>query len=181
MTMQTKRVARFSSLLLLSLWLVACTTVDIGTPPAIERGAKWALLPMMNHTETPQAGLRAEVIVDGVLRANGVGDLRRYPANLNNETLFEPLDRKQFDAALAWARGAGVRYAVAGAVDEWRYKVGIDGEPAIGVTLQVIDVASGDVLWSGAGGKTGWSREALSAVAQKLIRQLLQPVIGAAR
>ena len=181
MTMQTKRFARFSSLLLLSLWLVACTTVDIGTPPAIERGAKWALLPMMNHTETPQAGLRAEVIVDGVLRANGVGDLRRYPANLNNETLFEPLDRKQFDAALAWARGAGVRYAVAGAVDEWRYKVGIDGEPAIGVTLQVIDVASGDVLWSGAGGKTGWSREALSAVAQKLIRQLLQPVIGAAR
>jgi nucleotide-binding universal stress UspA family protein len=107
--------------------------------------------------------------------------LRRYPANLNNESLFEPLDRKQFDAALAWARGAGARYAVAGAVDEWRYKVGIDGEPAVGLTLQVIDVASGDVLWSGAGGKTGWSREALSGVAQKLIRQLLLPVIGAAR
>lgn len=181
MTMQTLRFTFLKSLLLLPLWLAACTTVDIGAPPAIERGAKWALLPIMNHTETPQAGLRAEVIIDGVLRANGVGDLRRYPANLNNETLFEPLDRKQFDAALAWARGAGVRYAVAGAVDEWRYKVGIDGEPAIGVTLQVIDVANGNVLWSGAGGKTGWSREALSAVAQKLIRQLLQPVIGAAR
>jgi nucleotide-binding universal stress UspA family protein len=166
---------------LLLLWLAACTTVDIGAPPTIERGAKWALLPVMNHTETPLAGLRAEVIVDGVLRANGIADLRRYPANLNNESLFEPLDRKQFDAALAWARGAGARYAVAGAVDEWRYKVGIDGEPAVGLTLQVIDVASGDVLWSGAGGKTGWSREALSGVAQKLIRQLLLPVIGAAR
>ena len=32
-----------------------------------------------------------------------------------------------------------------------------------------------------AGGKTGWSREALSAVAQRLIRQLLVPVIDAAR
>lgn len=167
--------------LLCVLWLGACTTVDIGAPPAIDRGARWALLPMMNHTETPQAGLRAEVIVDGVLRANGIAGLRRYPANLNNESLFEPLERKQFDAALAWAKGAGVRYAVAGAVDEWRYKVGIDGEPAVGVSLQVIDVASGEVLWSGAGAKTGWSREALSAVAQKLIRQLLLPVIGAAR
>ncbi|MBL8385795.1 MAG: penicillin-binding protein activator LpoB [Burkholderiales bacterium] len=161
--------------------LGGCTTVDIGAPPAVERGARWALLPIMNHTETPQAGLRAEVIVDGVLRANGVAGLRRYPAGLNNESLFEPLERKQFDAALAWARGAGARYALAGAVDEWRYKVGIDGEPAVGVTLQVIDVPTGEVVWSAAGGKTGWSREALSAVAQKLIRQLLQPVIGAAR
>ena len=135
----------------------------------------------MNHTETPQAGLRAEAIVEGVLRANGVRDLRRYPAGLNNESLFEPLDRKQFDAALAWAKGAGARYAVAGAVDEWRYKVGIDGEPAVGLALNVIDVASGEILWSGAGGKTGWSRESLSGVAQRLTRQLLLPIIGAAR
>ena len=163
------------------LWLAACTTVDIGPPPAIDRGAKWVLLPIMNHTETPQAGLRAEAIVEGVLRANGVRDLRRYPAGLNNESLFEPLDRKQFDAALAWAKGAGARYAVAGAVDEWRYKVGIDGEPAVGLALNVIDVASGEILWSGAGGKTGWSRESLSGVAQRLTRQLLLPIIGAAR
>ena len=163
------------------LWLAGCTTVDIGPPPAIDRGAKWVLLPIMNHTETPQAGLRAEAIIDGVLRANGVRDLRRYPAGLNNESLFEPLDRKQFDAALAWAKGAGARYALAGAVDEWRYKVGIDGEPAVGLALNVIDVASGEILWSGAGGKTGWSRESLSGVAQRLTRQLLLPIIGAAR
>ena len=163
------------------LWLAACTTVDIGPPPAIDRGAKWVLLPIMNHTETPQAGLRAEAIVEGVLRANGVRDLRRYPAGLNNESLFEPLDRKQFDAALAWAKGAGARYALAGAVDEWRYKVGIDGEPAVGLAFNVIDVASGEILWSGAGGKTGWSRESLSGVAQRLTRQLLLPIIGAAR
>ena len=98
-----------------------------------------------------------------------------------NESLFEPLDRKQFDAALAWAKGAGARYALAGAVDEWRYKVGIDGEPAVGLALNVIDVASGEILWSGAGGKTGWSRESLSGVAQRLTRQLLLPIIGAAR
>ncbi|MGZ5177722.1 MAG: penicillin-binding protein activator LpoB, partial [Burkholderiales bacterium] len=30
-----------------------------------------------------------------------------------------------------------------------------------------------NVVWSGVGGKSGWSRESLSGVAQKLIRQLL--------
>ncbi|MDU7588518.1 MAG: penicillin-binding protein activator LpoB, partial [Acidovorax sp.] len=83
--------------------------------------------------------------------------------------------------ALAWAREQGVRYALAGTVDEWRYKVGVDGEPAAGITLQIIDVQSGDILWSGAGGKSGWSREALSAVAQKLIRELLQAGLSGAR
>jgi hypothetical protein len=80
-----------------------------------------------------------------------------------------------------WARGAGVRYALTGSVDEWRYKVGVDGEPAAGVTLQLVDVASGDVLWAAAGGATGWSREALSAVAQKLMRRLLAPIMPAQR
>ena len=49
------------------------------------------------------------------------------------------------------------------------------------MTLQIIDVASGDILWSGTGGKSGWSREALSAVAQKLIRDLLQSGLAGAR
>lgn len=87
----------------------------------------------------------------------------------------------QSTKALAWAREQGVRYALAGTVDEWRYKVGVDGEPAAGITLQIIDVQSGDILWSGAGGKSGWSREALSAVAQKLIRELLQAGLSGAR
>ena len=46
-------------------------------------------------------------------------------------------------------------------------------EPAVGVALHVRDLQSNAIVWSGVGGRSGWSREALSAVAQKLIRQLL--------
>lgn len=60
-------------------------------------------------------------------------------------------------------------------------KVGVDGEPAAGVTLQIIDVQSGETLWSSTGGKSGWSREALSAVAQQLIRDLLNTGLAGAR
>ena len=163
-----------------ALWLTGCTTMDVGAPPGIDASARWVLLPLMNHTETPQAGLRAEAIVEAVLRTAGRRELRRYPANLNNESLFEPLERKQQEAALAWARAEGARYAVTGAVDEWRYKVGVDGEPAVGVALQLVDVTSGAVIWSAAGGKTGWSRESLSGTAQRLIRDLLRPLAAGA-
>jgi TolB-like protein len=156
--------------------LTACSVTDSARRPSLDANAQWALLPIVNHTETPQAGLRAEAITESLLVARG-RNVMRYPAPLQSETLFEPSDRKAVDQALAWAKKTNARYALTGAVEEWRYKVGVDGEPAVGVTLTIVDVASGATLWSGTGGRTGWSREALSAVAHKLIRQLLSEAL----
>lgn len=161
--------------------LAGCSTIDRSAPPALERQASWVVLPFANNTETPLAGQRAEAIAQALLHAQGVGAIRRAPGTAQKEALFSAGDSRRADEALAWARGQQIRYALAGSVDEWRYKVGVDGEPAAGVTLQILDVASGNVLWSGSGGKSGWSREALSAVAQKLMRELLQAGLANAR
>ena len=40
-------------------------------------------------------------------------------------------------------------------------------------TLQIIDLDHDTVIWSGVGSQSGWSREAVSAVAQKLIKTIL--------
>lgn len=155
--------------------LAACSsTMDVtrkGSPMGTE--ARWALLPIVNHTAEPQAGLRAEAITDSLLRVRGISGLQRYPAELNADSVFAPAERKLVTEAQAWARKERIRYAVTGAVDEWRYKVGVDGEPAVGITLQVIDMQSGQVVWSAAGAKSGWSRQAVSAVAQELLRNML--------
>jgi polysaccharide biosynthesis protein PelC len=164
--------------MLIALSLCSCAVIDqesVSKP--LEKNAKWALLPIVNHTDVPQAGLRAEAITEVLLRSRGIDNLTLYPPTLNQDTLFEPAERKVALDALKWAHEQGVRYAVTGAVDEWHYKVGIDGEPAAGLTLQIIDLAEGDrVVWSAASGKSGWSREALSAVAQKLIKEMLAGV-----
>lgn len=163
-------------LLLLALSLLAgCATVlDHSATPGLDGKAKWALLPLANHTDTPQAGLRGEAITEGLLRSMGVADLAHYPATFTQDALFEPTERKTAEDARRWAKESGARYAVTGAVDEWRYKVGIDGEPAVGVALSIIDLHSGATVWSAVGGKSGWSREALSSVAQKLIKDMLR-------
>ena len=174
------RIAHAVALTGIAMVLAGCSTLQVGKAPMLEHQAKWGILPFANQTETPQAGLRAESITENLMRAEGISNMKKYPAALNTETLFEPADRKQFDAALVWARSNNIKYAIAGSVDEWRYKVGIDGEPAAGITLQLIEVQSGDVLWAASGGSTGWSRESLSGVAQKLIGKLLRPVVTAA-
>lgn len=161
-------------LFLSALLLAACSTTSSmsGSSTPLAAG-RWALLPFVNHTDTPQAALAAEAIVDHLVRARGQATLERYPVTLSKDTLFEPAERKVVEEALAWAKKQGARYALGGSVQEWRYKVGIDGEPAVGVTLELIDLSTGAVVWSAAGAKSGWSREALSAVAQKLLTDLL--------
>lgn len=139
----------------------------------LDPNAKWALLPIANNTDTPQAGLSAEAMVEHQLRARGIENVLRYPATLSRDSLFEPTERKVSEEARVWAKEQGVRFAVLGSVEEWRYKVGIDGEPAVGVTLQVVDLSTERVVWSASGAQSGWSRQALSAVAQNLLTKLL--------
>jgi TolB-like protein len=156
--------------------LAGCSVMNTSSSAGsttLSRDARWVLLPIANHTEVPQAGLRAETITEALLRGRGLKALTTYPATLNTESLMEPAERKVQADAAKWAREQGMRYGVQGAVDEWRYKVGVDGEPAVGIALQVIDLQSGEVVWSAVGARSGWSREALSAVAQKLISDLL--------
>lgn len=183
MTFHHPRLLRLRNLLLASLAMIitACSTLDRGTPPELERQAIWVVLPFSNHTETPLAGQRAEAIAAALLRTSGLTRVKRFTGASQQETLFEANEQKLQDESLAWARQQGARYALSGGVDEWRYKVGVDGEPAVGVTLQIIDVQNGETLWSGTGGKSGWSREALSAVAQQLIRDLLKTGLAGAR
>lgn len=180
MNKQSRRVTRWMAwvgALGAALWLAGCAVTDIGRAPQIARSETMAVLPIVNYTETPQAGLRAEAIAESLLKTGGMANLKRYPASLNPETLFEPAEREAVAKALEWAKGEKVRYALTGAVQEWRYKVGVDGEPAVGISLQLIDVNSGDVVWSATGSDSGWSRSSLSGTAQKLLRRLLSPLM----
>jgi hypothetical protein len=155
-------------------WLVgACSTLEHTAAVQFDRQANWAILPAVNLSDTPQAGLRLENLLENQLRAKGVDNLQRYPVDLGPDLMLDPSDARVREQALQWVGSKGVRYAVAGTVNEWRYKTGVDGEPAVGVTLQVIALPEGRVIYSASGARSGWSREALAAVAQKLTRDML--------
>jgi len=160
------------------LLLAACSTLDTAPSVKVDRKADWVLLPFVNATETPLAGLRAESVTMGLAQSLGIGRIQSYPQNLRDDNLFEAGHGNNTVKALEWAREHGARYALSGTVQEWRYKVGVDGEPAIGLSLQIIDLKNGQVIWSGAGSRSGWSRQTLSGVAQKLIRQMLKAGIS---
>jgi predicted extracellular nuclease len=66
------------------------------------------------------------------------------------------------------AKNNGFKFVITGNVNEFRYKTGIEGEPAVSVTVLIYDSESGEVIWSSTGSATGWSNQSRTTVAQKL-------------
>ncbi len=150
-----------------------CAVHQVQRGPRLDPSSRWVLLPMMNFAETPQAGERSESILATLLRIHGVAGLTQYPVATSDTDLPELDERRRYEAALAWGKSAGFTYGVTGSVQEWRYRSGLDGEPAVGLSIQVIDLATGRVVWSATGARSGWGRDSVAGTAQKLLDRLL--------
>lgn len=166
---------RFMMVLLLALFIMSgCTTLrQAERGKTIPGDKEWALLHFINNTETPYAAERAEAITQVLLYAGGVQKVTMAPVESREGELLPDRGIRRYQQGLEWAVKQGIRYAVTGTVTEWRYKVGLDGEPVAGMTLMVLELPEGKVLWSGSAGRSGWSRDAVSSVAQQLLQSLV--------
>ena len=179
-TQRTRRFARAAvwcaAVASTALLVTACGTVRQTGAPSLSSSDKIAVASIANFTETPDAGLSAGSIAVNVLRQNGIADVRVAPEDARRNAMFDTSARTNGDASLSWARAQQARYVLSGAVEEWRYKTGVDGEPVVGVTFELTDVSSGKVVWSGTGSRSGWSRSGLANVANTLIGKVLAPL-----
>ena len=156
---------------LISVLLSACSTSTSNKEAVFERQARWALLPVINYSQAPQAGERTEQILQSVLNQRGI-KVHVYP---HTQSSSMPLldDQKRLDNMWQWARKQGFDYVITGSIEEWQYKSGLDSEPAVGISLQVINPATGQTMWSNSGARSGWSRESLAGNAQKVLKKLV--------
>lgn len=162
---------RSVTLVVIGLLVAGCSSFTQENATPMSRSAQWGLLPLVNYSQAPQAGERSEQILLSVLSEEGLRP-RVYPVVASNDVALLD-DRERLNQALSWAREQKLDYVVSGSVEEWQYKSGLDGEPAVGLSLQIIEPATGRILWSKSGARAGWSRESLAGTAQKVLRTLV--------
>ena len=117
------------------------------------------LFALQNYTDTPRAGKRAANIVQGVLSAKG------YTVFYDPQAL--PLEKER-----TIAQEKNAEYFMSGAVSEWRYKTGIDGEPAVSFRLALYETKTGKLVWSGVGANNDWGKGSIGTTAQSLIEEM---------
>lgn len=175
-----KKVAVRSLLLvgLVAFGLAGCagTRIDTSAPPALAKQASMAVLALVNNTSTPYAGQRVQQQLAALLTAHGAKRVVIEPSS-KGSSLPVGNAAPGIHKALAWARTQGAHYALAGSVDEWRYKIGLDGQPAVGFTLRLIDLKSGRTVWSGAAAASGGSREGLAVLSQHILDRLVRRLL----
>ncbi len=164
-----------SSLLLLS----GCASRSLysGPQPTVVRGTSWTVTPLINNTATPYAGSRAQQILAALLSSHDTSQVMLPPPPPDNTALPMHNGAENQTSALAWAHIRHIRYALTGSVDEWHYKVGLNGIPAVGFTLSLVDLDNGHILWSGAAAATGGSREGIAVLAQHTLNRLLTQLL----
>jgi len=115
-----------------------------------------------------------ESILYSILQNQGVHRLS-FPPKDDSETLSLLLDDGQrMISAKGWARANGFRYGITGSVQEWSYKTGLDGEPAVGITLSLFDLKKNDqLLWAATASRTGWGSENLTETTTRVLQALL--------
>ena len=130
------------------------------------------LLPFINASGAPLAAERTEALVTTLLRRKGVRELRMH--STDNPRLPPELDdRRRYQSALVAAREFGPEtYGITGTVVEWGYRPGLDDQPAVSVSLRIVDVKDGRVLWSASAARG--ERGTLGTVAQSLLRELTE-------
>lgn len=156
-----------------ALTLAGCATSNVvsNNPLCLPQNASMLVIPFVNNSDTPAAGDRAANMVAGLLEVGGVSKVTLYHFKKSCDPLKncegnQPSQRR----LMRWAARHGYHYIVNGTVNEWRYKVGLDGEPSVGATVTIKDVQTGVPLWTAVGSRTGHSWSGLSHTAQTMFQ-----------
>ena len=153
-----------------------CSTLTSTPAVSADAAQGWALLPINNLSDTPQADSQALIMLETQLRTHGVQQVAAYAPlqTVSLRTLLNPA--RQLDDAMDWARKSGYRYGLTGTINEWNYRAGADKEPVVGMNMKLVDIRTGEVLWQANAARTGWGYASLPALADSVIADLLEGV-----
>ncbi len=151
-----------------------CTHLESGTSVSLSTTERWTVLPLQNLAETPRASERIESIMQSILYNKGIKQLSLYPKGEAENLALLLDDSKRLEVAKTWAREQGFRYGITGSIQEWRYKTGLDGEPAVGITLIIMDLQDEyKPLWTATASRTGWGSENLTETTAQVLKAML--------
>ena len=161
----------------ISILLSGCasTALHASRAPRLAPGAVITVAPFANDTTTPGAGARAASMTASLLQIHGLGSVTAMAADHHDRL---PLGLEPNPATLLRkARAMGARYVVEGAIQEWRYTIGLDGQPAVAVTMDVVNVHNGRVLWTATASRSGTPRESVGVLAEDTLNAMIQRLL----
>jgi len=160
------------------LLLAGCATVNYSGAPVGEIAVGRLLLPpFVNATDDQHASRALTEMTGSALVEAGI------PLYQTEETVLKSAaDKAQGDDGryATLARSVDATHLLIGTVHEYRYKTDLDGDPAVGITLRLVDASTGQTVWQGTSGNVGYAFASVTSAAEKSVRALVKdmPIAG---
>lgn len=135
---------------------------DVNATHEEKRDVTISLFRLNNYTDTPRAGMRAANIVEGILLTKGYDITSHLKEKLSS-----------LKKARKIAKEDGSKYFLYGGVSEWRYKTGIDGEPAVSIQVSLYKTKNAKLVWSATGSDSDWGNASIGTTAQDLLTEMM--------
>jgi len=135
---------------------------DVNSTTQKKQNVQITVFRLNNYTDTPRAGMRAANILEGILLTKGYNVKSRLKDKI-------PTMKK----ARKIAKQDGSKYFMYGGVSEWRYKTGIDGEPAVSLQVSLYKTKNLKLVWSATGSDSDWGNASIGTTAQDLLDEML--------
>jgi len=123
---------------------------------------KVSVFRLNNYTDTPRAGMRAANILEGILVSRGYKVVSHIYDKVPSIKKAKKIAKKDKS-----------KYFMYGGVSEWRYKTGIDGEPAVSLQLTLYKTKKAKKVWSATGANSDWGNGSIGETAQDLIEEMM--------
>jgi len=168
---------KYVLLIVASMFIVGCTSnILVSTPKGLPKvyedvndtyqkknDIAVSVFRLQNFTDTPRAGMRAANIVEGILKSKGY----RVISHVNEK-------KYTLKKAYKKAKDDNSKYFIYGGVSEWRYKTGIDGEPAVSLQISLYKTKNKKLVWSATGSDSDWGNGSIGTTAQSLMLEMME-------
>ncbi len=127
--------------------------------------------PFFNATNDDHAGRALTELTGSALIERGVPlyQTEEFLISSQAETAAGPDGRYQ-----ELAGTVGATHLLVGTVHEYRYKTDLDGDPAVGVTIRLVEARTGRTVWQGSSSNIGYAFASVTSASQKAVRRLVR-------
>ncbi|MDA7657549.1 hypothetical protein N8737_02485 [Verrucomicrobia bacterium] len=151
------------------------TRVVDGDSVTLDSSEKIRLLmpPFFNATNDDHAGRALSELTGSALVDRGIPlyQTEELLLSTQEETAAGPDGRYQ-----ELANTVGATHLLIGTVHEYRYKTDLDGDPAVGITIRIVDARDGRTVWQGSSSNIGYAFASVTSASQRAVRRLVRRI-----
>jgi hypothetical protein len=156
-------------LFLTALLFLGCSQKEISIQQNSVFPKNVKVIPFANLTQTPLAGYKVASITTGVAKSYGINvsdTLLNYPE--------KDYSLKQIQNILNNFKDG---YVITGFVNEYKYKAGIDANPAVSITLKVYDASQKKYVFTSTVSEVGSAYDSLGVITQNALKDIMNEAV----